>query len=59
MDYGANGAFYRIASHTGVGSTGAAISYKECFNASRCSSIYGSSNTVQPNALTARYYIKF
>ena len=29
------------------------------FDASRCSSIYGASSTVQPSALTSRFYIKF
>ena len=28
------------------------------FNASRCSSIYGNSTTVQPPAVTVRYYIR-
>ena len=28
------------------------------FNAARCSSIYGNSNTVQPPAYTVRYYIR-
>ena len=28
-------------------------------DASRSNSIYGGSSTVQPNSLTARYYIKF
>lgn len=28
------------------------------FDASRCSSIYGNSDTVQPPAMTVRYYIK-
>ena len=30
-----------------------------CFDASRSNSIYGSSDTVQPNSLTVRFYIKF
>ena len=29
------------------------------FNAQNSNAVYGSSSTVQPNALTARYYIKF
>ena len=29
------------------------------FDASKSNSIYGSSDTVQPNAITARYYIKY
>lgn len=36
--------------------------YRNCiisFNASRYNSIYGGSSTVQPPALTVKYYIKF
>ena len=53
------GAFYKVdgigddgnASATGVGGVG--------FNASRCSSVYGASTTVQPPAITMRFYIKY
>lgn len=33
--------------------------YNESFDASRCSSVYGNSDTVQPPALTMRYIIKY
>jgi microcystin-dependent protein len=33
--------------------------YTSTFDASRCSAIYGNSNTVQPPALTMRYIIKY
>ena len=47
------------ACHYGSGTAGLPHSSQLSFDASRCSSVYGGSSTVQPNALTARYYIKF
>ena len=44
----------------GSGALGNGAARKTGFNASRCSSIYNDeTNTVQPSALTARFYIKF
>ena len=55
-----SGAFYGGAEYLAKpwgGSTGEANT--ACFDASRSNAIYGNSNTVQPTALTARFYIKF
>ena len=46
---------YRSNRSDGAGGTG---SYDADFNASRCSSIYGKSTTVQPPALTTRFLIR-
>lgn len=55
-----NGAFY---GETLSGKDTAAASYagypKFYFSASRSSSIYGNSSTVQPPAITVRFYIKY
>ena len=48
------GSGYRLALDTSA-QTGDVIE----FNASRSSSIYGASNTVQPNALVFNYIIKY
>lgn len=56
-----SGAFYSDSTSTrsydesGEGVTGAIPK----FNAARCSSIYGNSTTVQPPAVTMRFYIKY
>ena len=55
-----SGAFYKEAisndwTEKGSGGTG----YKWHINANRSSSIYGASSTVQPPALTMRFYIKY
>lgn len=47
-----------ITNYGGVG-TGGYLTQTFNFNASRSSSIYGASSTVQPPALTMRYYIKY
>ena len=54
------GAFYRDGTasyHAGLANTAAATNLVK-FDASRSSSIYGNSQTVQPKALTVRYIIK-
>lgn len=56
----ANGAFYPGPS--GTPAHGTAWNYNEkhaySFSASRCSSVYGKSTTVQPASITVRYYIR-
>ena len=55
----ANGAFAK-GSRTGRYISSGGWDWKSLtFDASRCSSIYGASTTVQPPALTMRYYIKY
>ena len=57
---GFSGAFYparQLSGRLSYGSSG--NSYNSGFNASRSSSIYGNSSTVQPPALTMRYIIKY
>lgn len=44
---------------TGVAAGNVSIERITWFNAARSSSIYGNSNTVQPPAVTMRYYIKY
>jgi hypothetical protein len=43
--------------------TGSGSNYKrgqvETFDASRCSGVYGKSDTVQPNSMTVRFFIKY
>lgn len=56
--YNATGAFYQTDNGNG-GNWDTAASCKLNLNASRSSSIYGKSSTVQPPALTMRYYIKY
>lgn len=53
------GAFYdgEYQSSSGTGTKQTLIS--SLFDASRSNDIYGKSNTVQPSALTSRFYIKF
>lgn len=46
-------------SHTGCGADSASKGTLITFDASRCSSIYGSSNTVRPESYPCLYYIKF
>ena len=60
-DYRVKGAFGEtIDTHLGLCWSTHKTGYKkEDFDASRCSSIYGKSSTVQPNSLTSRFYIKF
>ena len=53
-----NGAFYLSGSGQPGTSREDGTSYQIHFNASRCSSIYGASATVQPASYTVRYYIK-
>ena len=56
----ASGVFYANLKKTGgTLSTTSGSSYSIGFNASRSSSIYGNSTTVQPPALTMRYIIKY
>lgn len=43
---------------TGVNASNNGGAYYASFDASRCSSIYGNSNTVQPPAVTVRYFIR-
>lgn len=43
----------------GVGSGSDVALYNTTFDASRASAIYGNSTTVQPNALTCRYIVKY
>ena len=55
-----SGAFYGSgASGFSFGGGDTVSSLKGYFNASRSSSIYGSSSTVQPPAVTMRFYIKY
>lgn len=52
------GAFY-VGSGTGNGDGGSGATIGIVLDASRSSGIYGASTTVQPPALTMRYYIKY
>ena len=54
-----NGAFQVVSGGPCSSETGATDRYKVNFNASRSSAIYGKSSTVQPPALTMRFYIKY
>ena len=53
----ADGAFYKYGEGIGVDDNDG-DNHLIAFDASRSNSIYGNSNTVQPNALTMRYFIK-
>lgn len=57
-DYGATGAFYKTTNGSG-GNWDTSANCKLNLDASRSSSIYGKSSTVQPPALTMRFYIKY
>jgi hypothetical protein len=52
------GVFYLMGKDV-TGNAGGGIDTMIGFNASRSSAIYGASSTVQPPALTMRYYIKY
>lgn len=56
-----DGAFYAkgTTSEQCTGGNSGTSSYINGFDASRSSSIYGNSTTVQPASLTSRYYIKY
>lgn len=54
---GYSGAVYQYGSLKGA-SGGSNNNHKARFDASRCSSIYGASSTVQPASYLVRYYIK-
>ena len=57
---GTSGVFSQSNEASGGGlSSGSNQAYALFFNASSYNSIYGASNTVQPPALTMRYYIKY
>ena len=54
------GAFFESDSHNGTFGTNATTGRSTiCLDASRCSSIYGNAQTVQPASLTAIYAIKY
>ena len=53
-----NNAFYKIGSGTQVSNEGAKDN-NYGFNASRCSSIYGKSSTVQPPSIKVRVYTRY
>lgn len=56
-NYGCSAPFYKAAaSGTGVGSSGTSSTYRQFFDASRSSSIYGNSTTVQPPATQMYLY---
>ena len=55
---GVGGVFYWSDEIVG-GSTGEGGDFKIYFDASRCSTVFGNSDTVQPSALTCQYYIKY
>lgn len=59
IDVDATDAFLSIGKRGYVNQGSGVNTYTKEFSASRSSSIYGSSNTVQPPALTMRYYIKY
>ena len=52
------GAFFHYGDSFGFGAENNDIGRMVYFDASRCSPIYGRSNTVQPPSLTVRYYIR-
>lgn len=55
-----NGAFYKTGSREGSTATsGSVVDSTYGFDASRCSSVYGASNTVQPASLTLLPCIKY
>lgn len=54
-----NGVFYNGTKMTRIPSSTTGTAYAAVFDASRSNSIYGKSSTVQPPALTMRYYIKY
>lgn len=54
-----SGAFTKSFGHGTLGASWDAGGSTYTFNASRSSSIYGNSTTVQPPTLTMRYYIKY
>lgn len=54
-----SGAFYLPDSDTIIGNLGGGQDTMIAFDASRSNSIYGASTTVQPPALTMRFYIKY
>ncbi len=56
--YNATGAFHQTSNGNG-GNWDTSANCKLNIDASRSSSIYGKSSTVQPPALTMRYYIKY
>lgn len=56
-DY-ASGAFYE-EQETWYGHDGGRVTPSHGFNASRCSSIYGKSNTVQPPSIKVRVYTRY
>jgi hypothetical protein len=56
----ANGAFYLTGSGESEEGGGSNSNHPHMgFNANRCSSIYGASNTVQPNAIKMRVYARY
>lgn len=61
--YSPSGAFVRSEykdQHGGIDNDNDGWFYSSLyFDASRSNAIYGNSNTVQPTALTVRFYIKF
>lgn len=59
-DWGSSGAFYYTGANTIAGNTPNDVKDNDIvnFDASRCNSIYGASNTVQPAAYLVMYYIK-
>lgn len=57
---GAEGALYDGGTFNGKNvEAGGSIDHYVKFDARRCSEVYGNSDTVQPNALTTRYYMKY
>lgn len=57
--YQFEGAFYNGGSQPGLTASGGQTDGTALFDASRSNSIYGSSDTVQPPALTMQYIIKY
>lgn len=55
----ASGAFYNQSSSMWNATGDSSSAYDILLDASRSSTIYGASNTVQPPALTMRFYIKY
>ena len=53
------GAFYQGSSEKGLNYYGSSTRATVSFDASRSNAIYGNSTTVQPNSITARYYVKY
>ena len=54
-----SGAMWRYAYHQGAQSGYTANCSNIFFDASRCSSVYGSSSTVTPKSYACKYFIKF